>query len=163
MTDKTNNRQKRSFGFVLKEDETRKLIFRFYPEDSHIHGFHEFSPTKWEEVYKTYYCWKILINEDGRRTSFGSYSDEDCCFMNYVCQINELIRKGKNDRREVPSFHGISWNIAYHKRTHDFLEFELWTHDNIGYRFRLDVKTAKRFADFLAKVDAYMMKHSEPI
>ena len=65
--------------------------------------------------------------------------------------------------REVRSLSGISWNISYRKRAGDYIEFGLWTHENIGYRFRLDVGTAKRFADFLEKVDEYMMKHSEPM
>lgn len=163
MTGKEKRGGKKSFGFVLEDSDTRRLIFRFYPEESHIHGFHDFCPSKWQEVYKTYYCWKICIEENGEKTSFGSYSDEDCCFMNYVCQINELICGGKDDRREIPSLSGISWNISYRRHTRDVLEFELWTYENVGYRFRLGVETAKRFADFLARVDAYMMKHSEPV
>lgn len=148
---------------MLEDSETRRLIFRFYPEESHIHGFHEFSPKEWSQVYKTYYSWKICIDENGVRTSFGSYHDEDCCFMNYVCIINELIENARNDRREVRSANGISWNISYRKRARDYIEIGLWTHENIGYRFRMDIETAKRFAGFLEKVDNYMMKHSEPI
>lgn len=155
--------KKKSFGFVLENSDKRRLIFRFYPEESHIHGFHDFCPTEWEQVYKTYYSWKICIDENGVKTSFGSYRDEDCCFMNYVCVIRELIKNDKNDRREVHSLCGISWNISYRKRAKDFIEFGLWTQENIGYRFRLDIDTAKRFAEFLERVDAYMMKHSEPI
>jgi len=157
------NKRKKSFGFVLEDSSRRRLIFRFYPEESHIHGFHDFCPDKWEQVYKTYYSWKILIDEHGRKTSFGSGCDEDCCFLNYVCVIREFIANGREDRRDVPSFYGISWNISYHKRGVDFLEFELWTYDNVGYRFRLDTEKAKRFAEFLERVDAYMMKHSEPV
>lgn len=155
--------KKKSFGFVLEDSDKRRLIFRFYPEESHIHGFHDFCPTEWEQVYKTYYSWKICIDENGVKTSFGSYRDEDCSFMNYVCVIRELIKNDKNDRREVHSLCGISWNISYRKRAKDFIEFGLWTQENIGYRFRLDIDTAKRFAEFLERVDAYMMKHSEPI
>ncbi|MCM1165821.1 MAG: hypothetical protein NC299_13585 [Lachnospiraceae bacterium] len=163
MRNDKNNGRKKSFGFVLEQSEARTLVFRFYPEDSHIHGFHDFCPTNWEQVYKTYYCWKICISEDDVRTSFGSYRDEDCCFTNYSCVIKELIANAKEDRREVRSLSGISWNISYRKRAKDYIEFGLWTHENIGYRFRLDVDTAKRFADFLEKADAYMMKHSEPM
>ncbi|GEM_PF-6582441 len=158
-----NKGKKKSFGFVLEDSDKRRLIFRFYPDESHIHGFHDFCPTEWEQVYKTYYSWKICIDEDGEKTSFGSYSDEDCCFTNYSCIIDELIKNAEEDRREVLSFRGISWNISYRKRAKDYIEFELWTHNNIGYRFRLDIETAKRFAAFLEKADAYMMKHSEPI
>ncbi|MBD5130777.1 MAG: hypothetical protein HDT43_12775 [Ruminococcaceae bacterium] len=163
MKNNKNGKRGKSFGFVLENSETRRLIFRFYPEESHIHGFHDFCPTEWSQVYKTYYSWKICIDENDVKTSFGSYSDEDCCFMNYVCVIKELIRNGKDDRREVRSLRGVSWNISFRKRAKDYIEFGLWTPQNIGYRFRLDVETAKRFADFLERVDAYMMKHSEPM
>lgn len=157
-----NGKRKKSFGFVLENDDIRTLIFRFYPEESHVHGFHDFCPTTWERVYKTYYSWKICIEENGRKTSFGSSSDEDCCFLNYVCVINEFIKNAKEDRREVRSFWGISWSISYKKRGRDFMEFELWTYDNVGYRFRLDIERAKRFAEFLERIDAYMIRHSEP-
>lgn len=52
---------KRKLDFVLSEDDMSRKIFRFYPYRSHCHGFYDNSPKTWEEVYKVYYAYAILL------------------------------------------------------------------------------------------------------
>lgn len=53
-------KKERKLDFVLKERNGYRLIFRFYPKQSHCHSFNDKPPTSWNEVYKVYYSYAIL-------------------------------------------------------------------------------------------------------
>lgn len=50
----------RKLDFVLDDNSEERLLFRFYPRQSHCHGFSDKIPKTWQEVYKVYYSWSII-------------------------------------------------------------------------------------------------------
>ena len=52
--------KKRKIDFVLRESDTSKLIFRFYPRRSSCHSFGDEPPKDWNDVYKVYYSYSII-------------------------------------------------------------------------------------------------------
>lgn len=48
------------FEFTLYEDEWERRAIRFYPKTTHVHGFGDEPPTKWERVYKAYLSFAVL-------------------------------------------------------------------------------------------------------
>lgn len=161
------DKKKKSFGFVLKKNEYTTVIFRFYPEESHVHGFDDCCPKTWDEVYKTYYSWSILINDFNEKWRFDVGFDE-CSVLGEIPDIiDRFIAEDKDDRAQLYSFgDGADWYIDF--ASFGFVkerrfEFNIWYNGNRGYRFLMDKDTAKRFAEFIRKIQAYMIRHSEPI
>lgn len=82
------------------EDDFERLLFRFYPERSSVHSFDDEPPKRREDVYKTYYVWKIirqrkLGKDHGVKSDivFDPHTDEDSV-MGYVSDILEKIYQG---------------------------------------------------------------------
>lgn len=161
---------KRKLDFVIAEDDMTRKIFRFYPYRSHCHGYHEDPPKTWDEVYKVYYAYAILIqwkDDDGHiaftKTLFEERCDEYSRIDTVGCVCKNL-QKYKNylDVEIFPWGDGITWKI--HKvNDNDYYTIELWNDDNVGFRFFLYEKELKPFGEYLTNCCEYMLKHSEGI
>lgn len=155
----------KNFCFLLKRNEYETVGFRFFPERSHVHGFGDECPKTWDEVYKVYYDWSIYITEFGRRSTFDIW-DEGSALDDVAEIITQLAAVDKADSVSLKAFgDGADWDIRYYvDKEFNFrcFQFGVWNH-NRGFRFFLDRDDAVRFAAFIRKVLAYMLKHSEPI
>ena len=177
--------KQKHLDFVLRDDDYRKIVFRFYPRSSHMHSFDENPPKSLDNVYKVYYSWGILqywkddngAYEPAERL-FYMYCDE-CSALEYLEYVIRKILRYKKRRTQALSFGqpGSMWTITYHPHivwddddnrkidaTNGVLVFEVfdnWT--NQGYRFDLEVNEALAFCDYLHKVNQHMFENGEPI
>lgn len=171
----------RKIDFILYEDKDEVLIFRFYPRLSSCHSFNDIPPTKWEEVYKVYYSYKI----------FKRYKDDNYTYILFDCgcdecsiidEVAERIKYIVDDKKEVTITHmknkeytvellgkeviprgdGVSWIINEYKQ-HDIYEIILWNFDETGYRFYLKKDKLKEFGKYLNECCEYMLAHGDPI
>lgn len=158
-------KKEKNFGFLLKKDEYETIGFRFFPKQSHVHGFGSTCPKAWEEVYKVYYSWSIVATDCGERSSFDVW--DECSVLGDVAElITEFAAADAPDSKTLRAFgDGADWDIDYFvnrdcniRRFH----FGVWKH-NRGFRFSLEREDALRFAAFIRKVQTYMLNHSEPI
>lgn len=196
-------KKERKLDFVLKERNGYRLIFRFYPKQSHCHSFNDNPPTSWNEVYKVYYSYSILEEYDdihyltntestdhdwNVRKVFEETCDE-CSIIDEVAFYCLQLADGKKEySREIddelhtwqlldteiyPFGMGVSWKIhEYEKSNYDEnneeiieneYEFQLFSYDNVGYRFSLNKEQMKEFGQYLTNCCEYMLKHGEAI
>ena len=170
--------KKRKIDFVLEENDTTKLIFRFYPRRSSCHSFGDEPPKDWSDVYKVYYSYSIIhvYKEDNwHKTLFNCHCDE-CSIIDEIAEICKLLAEGKtvfkgeNDGEKytikllnnevIPFGMGTSWMIS---RRNNIYEFRLFDWDNTGYRFYLKKDKLKAFGKYLSDCCEYMLAHGNPI
>lgn len=170
--------------FVIHEDDFEEVIFRFLPRQSNCHSFGDILPTKWEEVYKVYYAYKIFIKwkEDGHITEVFNCGCDECSIIDEVSERIKHIVEGKKslsvnrngeeyviellNKEVVPFGYGVSWTIneiINNMRNEIFYEIVLWKHDRIGYRFYLDTNKLEEFGKYLNECCEYMLAHGDPI
>ena len=176
--------KKRHLDFVIREDDYRKIVFRFYPKLSHMHSFDENPPKSLNEVYKVYYAWCILQywkTDDGWRGGervFYMFCDE-CSALEYLEEVIRHMIRYKRRKMQALSFGqpGSMWIIRFHphdvwdendKRKIDptngvfmFEVFDNWTH--IGYQFDMELSEALSFCDYLHGVNQHMLENGEAI
>lgn len=157
--------KEKSFGFLLKKNEYETVGFRFFPEQSHVHGFGDECPKTWDDVYKVYYVWGIYATEYGSRSAFEVW--DECSVLGTVADvITQFAAADKNDSTSFGAFgDGADWDIRYFSNPEADLrrfQFGVWNH-NRGFRFSLEREDALRFAAFIRRIQTYMLKHSEPI
>lgn len=166
---------KRKLDFILSEDDMTRKIFRFYPYRSHCHGFHDDPPKKWDEVYKVYYAYAILlqwkddngnIEPESTDVLFDAWCDEGSVIdtIGYVCEHleeckNELDKKiypfsSDGNSWEIEKFRGVSVNIY---------TINLWNTFGVGCKFNLYEEEMKPFGEYLSSCCEYMLNHSEGI
>lgn len=168
--------KKRKLDFVLYEDKDMKMIFRFYPRQSHCHSFNDDPPSNWDEVYKVYYAYSIILQckEDNcSKVVFDSGLDE-CSIIDevaariiYILQGKEYVNIEDDEIQLLDSEiflcgYGVSWKINSCRKPGNY-EFNLWNWRNCGYRFWLDDNRAAEFGNFLHECCEYMLEHGEPI
>lgn len=163
---------KRKSDFVLSEDDMIRKIFRFYPYRSHCHGFHDDPPKTWEEVYKVYYAYAILlqwkdnngnIEPESTDVLFDAWCDEASIIdtIGYIC---EHLEECKDEDIYPFSVDGITWKIEKLKGTSlNIYSINLWNSFGVGCRFSLCEDEMKPFGEYLNKCCEYMLKHSEGI
>lgn len=165
--------------FTLSED----LIFRFYTSKSSCHGFHDYSPKSWDEVYKVYYSYDIL-DIDGE-VLFHQFCDEGSCIdeVSFVCdKLSDGIKEITKEDGTIISLlnhelralgYGTSWIINEVKRINFIYTddeeteysiynyiFNLFDWNDVGFRFELDVNKMKEFGKYLSECCEYMLKNS---
>ena len=180
--------KQKHLDFVIYEDDDEKVVFRFYPRQSHMHSFTESPPKSLEDVYKVYYSWGILRyqkREDGTLEQaervFYMYCDECSALEHLEYVIRHTLRYRKR-RTQALSFGcpGSTWTILYYPimdwnweneedDKHEILDQSLITcevfnnYSNLGYRFYMNRSTAFAFCDYLHAINQYMLENSEPI
>lgn len=166
---------KRKLDFVLSEDDMTRKIFRFYPYRSHYHGFHDNSPKTWEEVYKVYYAYAILlqwkddngnIEPESTDVLFDARCDE-CSkidVIGYICEHLEECKNGLN-KRIYACEQGITWKIEklFKGTSLNIYSINLWNTFGVGCKFNLCEEEMKPFGEYLNNCCEYMLKHSEGI
>jgi hypothetical protein len=169
---------KKYIDFTIKYDKEfdKKTIFRFHTASSHVHGFNEDCPNVWKDVYKVYYSWQVIeINKTNEKILFDMSIDECSDIVNLPKVLDYVIKKRpKFIREQSVGQPGSIWEIKYRKYhdwgtgkrepEKDFLEISVWNnYTKCGFRFYLDINETKSFIAYLENVNAYMLKHSEPI
>jgi len=165
---------KHHFDFLIEEEkDSFKTVLRFYPKQSHVHGFNEDSPSTWKEVYKTYMTFSILRYDKWDETEpyetpcelFGYISDEGEGLRLLKVVLEEILSNNSKDEYEVIPFgYGVDWYISKNKIHND--EYIFLTVDNLtGQAFRFCLKENKilEFYNILDVFLEYMLKHSEGI
>lgn len=166
--------------FVLRNRPERQVVFKFYPEYSHMHGFGDEPPKTFQEVYKVYYCWGIM-EQSAERMTRRFYMDCDECSV--LTELSSYIRTALkvHNRLEAVTFGqpGSDWTIQRffipdceleeeqdenELTERDYVDFTVFdNYTNTGYRFTLSVNEAELFANFLDRVNEHMLERSEPI
>lgn len=166
---------KKRIDFILENsDANERTIFRFYPRQSHVHGFDETCPQRWNEVYKVYYSWKIIqqyrfdVDSPWETYTVFEMSCDECSALGAVPATLRTLDKNAEDTLCAEGY-GAEWHILHFVGNKDFklkesFHFTLWDNfTNQGYRFVLGVEDAERFAKYIDYVQEYMLAHSEPI
>ena len=165
---------KRKLDFVIAEDDMNRKIFRFYPYRSHCHGFYDAPPKKWEEVYKVYYAYAILlqwkdnegnIEPESTDVLFDVRCDEGSQIgtTGYICEHLEECKNELN-KEIYPCGDGISWKIEkFEGVSVNIYSINLWDINGVGCKFNLYEKEMNPFGEYLSSCCEYMLKHSEGI
>jgi hypothetical protein len=178
--------------FTLSETDEEKIIFRFDIKRSSTHLFDSGLAKRpedrtFQDVYKIYYNWKIVLEEKENSTTPNEYLesteifkfpwDENSALSDIGENTKEAIKK-KSSVLDIKSFGQPSseWNIQYidecsyedcfgvcvHQPAR--LEYQVWNNvNNLGYRFVLEEKKAKEFAEYIDSINHYMLRHAVPI
>lgn len=163
---------KKKFDFLIeKDDGFYKKVLRFYPKQSKVHGFGDEPPTDWEDVYKTYMTFSVLMydecwdNEGFYETPgeiFSYYRDEGEGLWILRETLKEIIDgKGKDEYNLVPLGDGIDWDINKHKQKDDTYIFTMINaYTGLCYKFSLYINRIQEFYNVLDEFLEYMLKHS---
>lgn len=172
----------RKIDFLIYEDSFSKTIFRFYPRQSSCHSFNETPPKTWEDVYKVYYTYAVILiwkDDNCHEILFDSDCDE-CSVIDEVAMTIKLINEGNRtytkvnpltqatytielfDRDIFPFGDGVTWSIHEVKKDSSY-DIYMWGWKNKGYRFFLKKEKFKAFGEFLDKCNEYMLEHGDPI
>lgn len=174
------DRKKKKIDFVLRENDDEVLIFRFYPRSSCCHSHNCLPPTKWEEVYKVYYSYAVILKHKDDRESrilFNSGCDE-CSSIDEVAERCILLSEGKKtvtvrpfdgEEREIdlldneimPTGMGVFWTIS--EMRDDYYNIQMFDWDDVGFRFILKKEKMKEFGEYLNECCEYMLAHGDPI
>lgn len=163
---------KKRIDFIFDESDNSRKLLRFYPEQSHVHGFDDNCPQSWDEVYKVYYAWSVIHQfRDDKNSKWKAHTVfEMSCDENSVLGDIPLETKSLKIGEETsfrPMGYGADWVIKYHKGSRYFkpyYNFTVWKRaTNQGYRFDLSPKDTTRFIEYIEFVQEYMLAHSEPI
>lgn len=175
--------KKSEIDFVIYEDDFEEVIFRFLPQQSNCHSFGDTPPTKWEEVYKVYYAYKIFSKwkDDGYTSEVFNCGCDECSIIDEVsARIKHIVESKKNvivnhhDKEYIiellnnevkPLGYGVSWTINEFVNMRNEVSYEiiLWKHDGVGYKFCLDKNKLEKFGEYLNECCEYMLAHGDPI
>lgn len=182
------NNKKRHIDFLLEDYDDERLIFRFYPRQSHCHGFGDEPPTDVNGIYKVYYAYSIIrqykwdFNDQWEsRIVFEERCDE-CSIIDEVGERCKLLSEGRetfyydDDDGEIttvdlcgnkmlPQGMGVDWTINKRKNWKGkvYYEFLLFDYYGVGFRFHLEQERMKDFGEYLLECCEYMLQHGEPI
>ena len=169
---------KHHFAFILEETEFHRDIFRFYPRNTHVHGFGDEPPKTWQGVYKVYYSWAILRQYFKDGTKEIEQTDrlidmqcDECSRIPNLVAIIDYVDK-ENEIFDYPTIGQPAgdWRIekvnidnGYEKPydLYKFVVFDNWL--DVGYRFYLRDSRIDEFKDYLNKINQYALDHSEGI
>jgi len=173
---------KKKIDFIIADNKYSKKIFRFYPKNSHVHGFNNDNPKTWEEVYKVYFAFSILEYDKNTNKCIEMYVekfDECSCIDSVAYFIANMDSYGDSAiERCSPSGDGTHWIIEkFTIETYEsmcdycdeveyesYYDFFLWhSHNGLGYHFQLSENKAIEFTQVIDDYLAYMLSHSECI
>ena len=183
-------KKRRKIDFANHDNNDERLIFRFYPRQSHCHGFGSEPPKSWNDVYKVYYAYSVIrqFKDDGKCEGsdivFATGCDE-CSVIDEVAEYCARISNGEKSvcvkrpdgeevnmellDNEIFTFaYGVDWKITdtgvQHRETLEPLYMiEMFDHMDVGYRFRLYESELAEFGKYLRYCCEYMLEHGEPI
>lgn len=171
--------KEKRLDFILAHNDWRcvesDLIFRFYPKSSHMHGFDEDKPpASLSEIYKVYYSWAIIRRhkDEPAEVLFRIGCDECSALTDLGESIRYVLAHNSRSCIYSPGQEGSIWEIEFQRGRRrpkwdyspDVIQFSVfsnWT--NKGYRFRMTDERAKKFADFLDRVNQHMLENAEGI
>lgn len=134
------------------EDNFERLLFRFYPQRSRVHSHTDEPPKSREEIYKTYYYWKIIRQRKlgkeygvGSEVMFDPHVDEDS-IIGYMADILEKVYQGiyseewtdQHGEKRVSNYlnevladfgYGVDWEIHMHEFTETLDDNGEWMED----------------------------------
>ena len=157
------------FDFTLYSDNYEEIIFRFLPNDSHCHSFDEYPPLNWNGVYKVYYSYSIIRFDKDEELGtpeyatdvFSMYRDECSVLTDLAKYIRGTIISKKTSKVLPMGQPSSEWEISYENNMIKFVVFDNCGND--GFRFWLSEDEAMNFANYLDKINDYMLKHGEAI
>lgn len=182
--------KKRKLDYVIKQSKDERLIFRFYPRQSHCHSFNDKPPKSWKEVYKVYYSyaiikqWKFNPDEQWESEIMFEESCDECSIIGEIAERCLLLADGcetfeREDGEKIPLLEreifpfgtGTSWKIS---KRHWFsfdggdcdnicYQFELFDYWNKGFRFVIDQESTRSFGEYIKECCEYMLAHGEGI
>lgn len=168
----------KKMDFILKETDFCRILFRFYPKNTHVHGFTDIPPRTWKEVYKVYYSWAIIyqnvdngkINSKYNKTLLYFPCDECSEIPNLSGYIKYVIETGVDLKIPACGQPAGDWIIQqkkgkdWHGNEYEDYYFELFDNwMNQGYKFTLSKEKALDFCDYLDAINQYALYHSEGI
>lgn len=175
----------RKLDFVIYDNGSERVIFRFYPRQSSCHSFDENLPKSWDDVYKVYYAYAIIHqhqfygDKDWKSKVVFKCSCDECSRIDEVGFALKDLAKGITyrevdfdddifhikylDRPIAPFGYGVSWTIRRSEYTDDLYFLELWGPMNTGYKFALDKTQLMPFGNYLLECCEYMLAHGDPI
>lgn len=163
---------KEMIEYVIDEDEFRKIVIRFLPKMSRVHGFREECPKSYKSAFKWYlYYYIVYINKRNFEESYFSpfISDEDSYLPYLVEEMYENYTNGTS--LNCKSYYmgwAASWSIEEDKRENDGeLEllgywFYLFNCEGEGCRFHI---ANEQFEDFYNTIVDFLVEcveHSVP-
>ena len=160
---------KKKLDFVIYEDSNERLLFRFYPRSSHVHGFRNTPPKEWNGVYKVYYSWAIIKQNKWTKDSnwesekvFKLLVDECSEITNLDKYLEEIIfNKQKYSNFISMGQPSSEWEVYLQD---DYIKICVWdTYLDKGFRFYIDIKYVEHFIEYIKRVNQYMLNHSESI
>ncbi|BAE47735.1 hypothetical protein G8T64_11945 [Clostridium botulinum C] len=162
---------KHHFDFLIDNFKgISKTVLRFYPRRSHVHGFNDVPPSKWEDVYKTYMTFSVLMYH----TNVDETEYETPCELFSYCadegeglrELRELLGTMSSDRSKIKGRvlqfgDGIEWEID---RDNDlYITTMIDNQTGKAYRCYLNINQIKEFYNVLDEFLEYMLAHSEGI
>lgn len=175
-------KKKRKIDFIIEDNDFEKIIFRFYPRQSNCHSFGDEPPKNWNDVYKTYYEYRILKfwkNDNGAYDGYEVLYDTCCDECSLIGEVAARLKYLSEGKKEVEVTHNLDtytiqlldtdiytfadcteWKISEGKDTY---KFELFRYDDVGYRFWLEKNKAYEFGKYLEECCEYMLAHGDPI
>ena len=163
--------KKRHLDFMIADNEDEKIMFRFYPKQSHMHGFSDEPPKSKGDVYKVYYTWAIFRTWGGIWTNEPKFEPwqemfrielDECSALEWMeAVVRDVIDKEKDmERAESLGQPGSEWEIRRKNDILEFLVFDNWT--DRGFRFWLTVRKAEEFCGYLQDINQHMLENGEP-
>lgn len=182
-------RKKRKLDFIIKDSDTSRLIFRFYPRGSSCHSFTDEPPKSWKDVFKVYYSYAILqqsrLTKDDMWETQVVFTEtcDECSIIDEVGERCKLLSEGtetliRQEGEEIrllddiifPFGMGTNWTISKFTvqdsnddEAENIYRFTLFDYFNIGFRFELDEHQLKPFGQYLLDCCEYMLQHGEGI
>ena len=182
--------KKRKIDYIIEQSDDERLIFRFYPRQSHCHSFGDEPPKNREDIYKVYFSYAIIKqwkmnSEDVWESEIMFYEHcDECSIIDEVGQRCLILADGtevfkRDDGSELqlldgcilPFGMGTEWTISKKTWTdwedentkHTCYKFTLFDYFDKGFRFSIDEKDMKAFGEYLLGCCEYMLAHGEPI
>lgn len=180
--------KKRKIDYIIEQTDDERLIFRFYPRQSHCHSFGDEPPKTWRGVYKVYYSYAIIKQirfnpEDKWESEVMFYEDcDECSVIDAIGRrclwLADGLKTFKNrfgenipllDDEVFPIGAGVSWIIS--KKTwydfedvmHTCYNFSVFDYFDKGFRFIINEENMKSFGEYLLGCCEYMLAHGDPI
>lgn len=164
---------KKNFDFVISADkDCDKIVLRFYPKHSHVHGFGEEAPNSWDRVYKTYMSFAILkycFNSkkqtyDSTNILFENYGDEGEGLRILRDVLNDILVGEHKEYYEITPFgYGVDWEVRDKRKNFNYDFTMIDNLSNKAFRFVLNKEKIQEFYNVLNEFLEYMLSNSEGI
>ena len=160
--------------FIISNNGYYTKIFRFIPENTHVHSFNDNPPKDWKNVYKVYYSWQIIIkdNEDNEEEILLDFVCDECSEIpNLHGIIEHVIKTGETF--DYPTFGqpAADWTIkkvtgtdALKEKPYEYYDFCVFNNcSGQGFKFILNKEETLKFCEYLDSINQYALEHGEGI